>query len=674
MNPATPSAPLRNTARSKVEPAPSKLHKANAISQSVALSVLVFYGLGTSASNVWAAPLEFAADNAPIATVVLGTREIETQVIAFPRATSPGSSLRLIYSVINYEEADIRVRLQPHLPTGWTLLNPEILDQEFTIEALDEIDGELLVVVAREAKVGDRQLVKLWAEVIGESGVYEGQNFVSIARTGGVKPGVVALTGSTTVGVSRVSRGMPDARTAGGFALSGKLDSKTTVTVSGGRDMAENLTNYRYNFEPVKVTGSVRRGNLDAFFGNIIFSSGNAITGPFVRGRGGSIRKLTGRFIGDLTITQPTTYSGDASGYLVRGRVGMSASFGSLSFVASDFSRPAGYTTLLPVVTVLDPDGAERQEIERRLAAGATSNRVFGSGVEGELRRQNVHRFSVRVGVLHLANAAGLTRTSPAGEAAYGYNGKAATLNARFRETPPGMQGVQIGGDERWLDGTVRVYKDLRFVAQGFRSAYDVTGGQYSSLSNGSSLGARIMRGSSRLEVRGNYRESSYNTKTIRRTGSLSAGLPVGPFSVNGNAEVGESDTARGVQPLAFYRADARLTRERGTGSLSMSQIKNGGLPAQQRFDILGSVKVGEYELSGGAWATRGYIVGGHPGVWTTAGVPTPFGLTAVLGMEYAPLTYVAEPGWRGSFMLRRPLVVPLGFLSKRQPAALPPQ
>jgi hypothetical protein len=631
----------------------------------VILSLIIFCGLVTSANGARAAGQELAHANAASTTVVLGSKEIETQVIPSPRATSPGSAVRLIYSVINYEDADIRVRLQPQLPAGWTLLNPEILDREFTIEALDEIDGELLVVVAREAKVGDRQLVKLWAEVVGESGVYEGQNFVSVTRTGGVKPGVVALTGSTTAGVSRVSNGMADARTAGGFALSGKLDQKTTVTMSGGRDMAENLTNYRYNFEPVKVTGTVRRGNVDATFGNIVFSGGNAITGPFVRGRGGSIRKLTGRFIGDLTVTQPTTYSGDASGHLVRGRVGVSASFGSLSFVASDFSRPAGYTTLLPVVTVLDPDEAERQEIERRLAAGATSNRVFGSGLEGELRAQKTHRLSVRVGVLHLANATGLTRTAPAGEAAYGYSGNAATLNMRFRETPPGMQGVQIGGDERRLDGTLRVYKDLRFVAQGFRSVYDVTGSEHLSLSNGGSVGGRVMRGRSRLELRANYRESSHSTKTVRRTGTLSAGLPLGPFSVNGNAEVGESETVRGVQPLAFYRADVRLTRERGTVSMSMSQIKNGSLPVQRRFDVLGSVKFGEYELSGGAWATTGYIAGGHPGVWTTAGVPTPWGLTVIAGMEYAPLTHIAESGWRGSFMLRRPLVVPLGFLSK---------
>lgn len=271
-----------------------------------------------------------------------------------------------------------------------------------------------------------------------------------------------------------------------------------------------------------------------------------------------------------------------------------------------------------------------------------------------------------------MENATGLRRTAPATEVAYGYNGKVATLNARVREMPSSMQGVQVGGDERWIDGTVRIYKDVRFLAQGFTSAYDVTGGLYSSLSDGGSLGTRFTRKGMRAELRGNYRESSYDTKSIRRTGSVSVAMPLGPLSLNGNTEIGENETTRGLHPLAFHRADLRIARERGKASLGWSRISNGGLGVQQRIDALGSIKMGEYELSGGAWTTRGYIAGGQPGVWTTAAVPTPIGLTVVAGIEYAPLTYLDAPGWRGSLMLRRPLVVPLGFLKGRGERGVP--
>jgi hypothetical protein len=214
---------------------------------------------------------------------------------------------------------------------------------------------------------------------------------------------------------------------------------------------------------------------------------------------------------------------------------------------------------------VLDPDEADRQEIERRLAAGLTRTRVFGTGVEAEIRRQNLHRLTMRVGALHLANASGLSRTAPAGEIAYGYNGKVATLNARLRETPPSMQGVQIGGDERWVDGTVRIYRDLRFIAQGFTSAYDTTDSQYSSLSSGGSLGTRFTHHSVRFEFRGNHRESSYDTRSVRRTVAMNIGMPIGPLSLNANAERRrQRNVARSAAAIVLSRRPADRARARG--------------------------------------------------------------------------------------------------------------
>ena len=83
--------------------------------------------------------------------MIRGTKEIVAEVIPSPRATSQGSVVRLIYSVINYEESAIRVRLRTQLPDGWTLLDGSVDQQEYEIEALDEIDGEILVTVAKTA-------------------------------------------------------------------------------------------------------------------------------------------------------------------------------------------------------------------------------------------------------------------------------------------------------------------------------------------------------------------------------------------------------------------------------------------------------------------------------------------------------------------------------------------
>jgi hypothetical protein len=601
----------------------------------------------------------------PTLATVHGTRDLVAEVIPSPATSAPGNVVRVIYSVINYEEVAVRVRLHAVLPSNWRLHDGTFQDGEYAIDALDEIDGEFLVVVAKDATPGERQLVKLHAEIIGEAGVYEGQNFVSIGRTGGLKPGAVGLTGNTTIGISRLdTRGSIAARPAAGIALSGKLSKDTTVSLSAGRDVTENLSNHRYNFEHLKVSGSVKRGAVEASIGNTILSSGNAIAGPFVRGRGGQIRKMAGRFLFDATIAQPTTHDGDARGRLLRGRAGINHASGSLSVVISEFSRASGYTALGPVVTVLDPDEADRNEIERRLAAGATHNRVFGTGLDGEWRAKNVHRLSARVGVLHLANAAGLRRTAPSGELSYHLNTTSATLNVRWRDMPPSLQGVQIGGDETSLDGSVRAYRDLRLVAQAFRSAYDVSGHAYSSLSNGAAIGVRFTRGASRVEVRGNYRESAYDTTTIRRTAAVYAGAPLGLFSLNAAAEIGETETARGVQPLAFYRGDMRTEGDWGMVAIGFSQLTNGAQSPQRRIDLLASVKFREYGVSGGAWLTQGYALGGSPGAWASIMIPTALGLSTIIGVEYAPITYTAPAAFRGSFMLRRAVVLPLGFLA----------
>ena len=154
-------------------------------------------------------PADLAALDLHRDDIVRGTKDIMAEVIPSPRATSPGSVVSPDLQRHQLRRHAIRVRLHTELPAGWTLLDATVEQQEYEIEALDEIDGEILVTAAKTAKPGDRQLVRLVAEVVGEEGVYEGQNFVSITRGGGLKPGAIGLTGTTTIGISRVSPARP---------------------------------------------------------------------------------------------------------------------------------------------------------------------------------------------------------------------------------------------------------------------------------------------------------------------------------------------------------------------------------------------------------------------------------------------------------------------------------
>jgi hypothetical protein len=59
--------------------------------------------------------------------------------------------------------------------------------------------------------------------------------------------------------------------------------------------------------------------------------------------------------------------------------------------------------------------------------------------------------------------------------------------------------------------------------------------------------------------------------------------------------------------------------------------LRDDGNPPRLRTDVLGSLKLGEWEVAGGAWATQGLARGGEPGFWTQPGVrqkvtlPIPF-------------------------------------------------
>jgi hypothetical protein len=164
------------------------------------------------------------------------------------------------------------------------------------------------------------------------------------------KPGVPTISATSTLGFSRLGAGGYDAaQRAGALSLSSKFGKQSSFSFSYDQGLRENLSNYRYEELRTRVTGSLRHAGWDIGFGNYVSSSGNALSGPAVNGRGVNIRRLSGR-LSDIVIAQPNTYSGAAGGHLVRGRVGIRTKSATLAFSASDFARPAGGYSTQPLV------------------------------------------------------------------------------------------------------------------------------------------------------------------------------------------------------------------------------------------------------------------------------------------------------------------------------------
>jgi hypothetical protein len=282
-----------------------------------------------------------------------------------------------------------------------------------------------------------------------------------------------------------------------------------------------------------------------------------------------------------------------------------------------------------------------------------------------ELRPGGGHRALVRAGRLHLSTAAGDTVREPSAEASYAFHHRLAGVNARWRGMPASVQGVHLPGSDYMVDGTVKVVADWRLAARTNRSYLETRGTDFRSQREGSSLGLRWLGQGRRLELQANRREWAYGMEepTVARTASFSLGWPVGTFFASAQLEHGEQqrDTLRG--PGSSYQGSLRWNGREASFSWSTSYFETLSAPPRLRSDLLGSLKLGEWELMGGAWATRGLPRGGEPGVWSQLGIPFGHDLLLSVGLEHAPPTWGQPPQWLGTLGVRQRLAVPLPFL-----------
>jgi hypothetical protein len=615
-------------------------------------------------------------DTLPDALPAVSSKDLEVELVPVQRGAPPGSAVRLRFSIVNLEETEERLRLNVVAGHGWRLADHELQQREWIVDTYDWIEGEFDLLVPDNAPVGDRQMIRLLVEVVGDPGAIEAQTYVSVTKRGGIRPGVPTVSGSATVGLSQLGvSGLHSAQRVRAVTFASKR-GQSAFSFSYDQGLNENLSNFRYEEARTRLTGNLRHRGWIVNFGNYVAAPGNALTGPFVLGRGASVQRPTGRLLTELVVAQPNTIEGQAAGHLVRGRAGLRTPLFTVAIDVSDFSRPAGgYTTTSSVqTTILDPETKDELEFERRLTQNSASNRAQGLGVDTELRLARVHRLAIRSGGLRLSNAAGDRAGSLVTDASYALATPSATFNVRWRDTPPTVSGIYVPSDELGADGSLRLWRDLRVVGRAYRSSVTTVGRTtLSSRGDGASLGVRVVRRATRIEVRANYRDSQYSTMSTRRSISILASTPAGPLALSGNADVGEEDSGARPQHIALYRANLRWTGAAGTASFSASHSDTAGV-RRQRFDALASLKLGATEFTGGAWATRGYDSGGRPGIWTSIGIPVGFESTLLVGADYSPVTWADAPSLRGMVSIRKGFTFPVPFARPAPPVGLPPR
>jgi hypothetical protein len=580
--------------------------------------------------------------------------EMAAQVTAIPSAVPPGGRVKLRFTVVSSEEAGHRLRLRVAAAAGWQL-GPDDEEREWVIDAFSRVTDEVELMVPEDATPGERQLVRLLVQAVGDPGVVEALAYVTVVGSGN-RVGGGSLSGSWSAGVSRLSSGIGEGYPVGGLEMASGFGNGGALTFSFDRGLESELSNYRYTDEPAFVEGSLKYAGWDVTVGNRVFSPGTALSGPSAQGVGGALRHRTGRLVADVLVARPTLFEGDAAGHMVRGRTGVRTRRLVLAGAFSDFSRPeGGYTTLPRAKDVpLDPDEEDQLEIERQFGAGAPSNRVQGAGLELEVRPNRLHRFTARAGHVWLANAAETRVSGASGEAAYVFSSpQKATFTARWRQMPATVPGIYILGDEMVADGTIRVSGPFSVVGRAYQNASETVGRALKASGQGGSFGFRLQGGGRRFEVRGHVRESEFIRRTLRRTVAVTAGLPLGPFMATANVDLGQQDNGLRAAPVAFYRGDVRWFGDAGSLSLSATRSETWGI-VRERADVMASWNVRRWELAGGAWATRGYVVGGEPGMWARVGAPVARDLLLTVGVDRAPTEWGGAPVWRGMLGLRK--------------------
>lgn len=560
-----------------------------------------------------------AARVAPLA------RDLFVDLVASPTA-APGGDVKLILGVYSYEDVPLRIRLRLDDAAGFRPLDRDFGDER-TLEAGDEINAELHLEAPREVRDGESRIVRLFAEVVGEPGAAEAMAPVRIMRGGGLRAGQSGLGGSVQLASRGVDlgageRGMP----SGSLDLSGKLDRRTSVsvTVRRGLSLTQAPILGSYVDEQDRIAVDLRRPGWILTGGNQLLSSGGTLAGPFARGQGLTLRRTVGRTTGDLVVARPVSFTGDVGGRLARGSVGTTTRVGRVAVTFSDLARPGN-----------------------RYSPGSEA---IGGGLDAALQRGTRHRLLVRAGVLRLAHDTGFTVTGGSFEGQYAFTSPRATANLRRRVMPPGITGLALAGDETSVDGSVTVARGLRASARAYRNAQETLGQRYAWAGEGVSGGLMVTsRAGHRLDLRGNHREATSAARTVQRTATLSAGMPLGPVTLDAMADVGRQTIGTRAAGIRSYRAGVRWFDEQA-GSLSsgVSYHDYGTTPPRLRADLAASVRVRGLEVDGGGWVTRGPSFGGNPVGWANAVAPLPFGFGVIVGGEYVrgrvPYTRYVDP------------------------------
>lgn len=607
---------------------------------SVVVALTFEAGEGLPAGRRRVADLVVAWGDAAVDTVgvevdVAATHRLEVGFVEGSATVAPGRDAEVGYRIANRGNAPDTVRLsvEGRRGGGWRFdpLRPRVVVGPGAADTVT-----VRVHTPSGVRVGTRRRIRVVAS--GGASEAAGHTTLHVVEGGGPVPGLEHLPGHVFVGSSTSGRAGSPAGVVAAVRAEGTVAGDTELSLEGHYRPEDHLTPRPLRDEIVgpEVRLRVRRPDWEASAGDV-FARSDPLAGSFAAGRGVDFAWGGDDVFAEGFAAVPRSGLGGRGGRTLMASGGLELERGRVGLVASDHDVAPG----------LGLPGGTTRSVGGRLELGTRSSRML----------------ELEAGLMQVDPERGPPATGPAAEGEIWLSNRDGHLNVRGRLVPGQLSAGPTMNDELFVGGLRRIAGPLHATGRASWASSDPTGGRKSHEFRRAEAGLRFSPRGLRLEGRFRMEEADVSFpvagERVRRSAVLSADLPLGPFTVDGRAEIGHEASPRTEGLFRRLRGSLRWRGAGGWAYVSAGEESTRAGGSRGYLEGEAGWETGRAELAGGASVEGGVFGGSRVEAWSRVAYRVTDGLSVVGGVERDALG-VASDAWSVSLGVRQGLDLPL--------------
>lgn len=574
-------------------------------------------------------------DTVGVEVDVAARHGLEAGFVKGSATVAPGRDARVGYRIANRGNAPdtVRLHVEGTRGTGWRF-DPR--RSRVTVEPGSADTVAVRVHTPSGVRVGARRRLRMVASGVASEAA--GHTTLHVVEGGGPVPGVEHLPGHVFVGSSTSGRAGSPAGVVAAVRAEGTVAGDTELSLEGHYRPEEYLTPRPLRNEIVgpEVRLRVRRPDWEASAGDV-FARSDPLAGTFAAGRGVDFAWEGDDVFAEAFAAVPRGGFGGDGGRTLMASGGLDLEQGRVGLVASDHDVAPG----------LGVSGGATRSVGGRLELGTRSSRML----------------QLEAGLMRVDPETGPATTGPAAEGELWLSNEEGHLNVRGRLVPGQLSAGPTMSDELFVGGLRRIAGPLHATARASWASSDATGGRRSHEFRRAEAGVRFSPRGFRLEGRFRMEEADVSFpvagERVRRTALLSADVPLGPFTLDGRAEIGHQSSPRTDGLFRRLRGTLRWRGAEGWAFVSAGEESTLAGGSRGYLEGEGGWELGRAEVAGGASVEGGVFGSTRVEAWSRVAYRVTDGLSVVGGVERDALG-VSSDALSFSLGVRQGLDVPL--------------